>query len=204
MSDDSQDELTLTLIKIIKERDPPTVKQLIDLVKAKVAVSEEKILELIINLQSQGKIRLEDKPSSGSSKFTIYMKTSRAIWYWATVIIATVTTLIVFLIPENFYPWIYLRYVLGTIFVLWLPGYTLIKAIFPVQLTKNGKNLSTVLRIALSLGTSLALVPIIGLLLNYTPLGIQLTPILLCLFILTVIFATIAIIRENQAIERIM
>ena len=61
------------------------------------------------------------------------------------------------------------------------------------------ENLDTIERIALSLGMSIALVPIIGLLLNYTPWGIRLTPIVLSLLALTLVFATTAIIREHQS-----
>jgi uncharacterized membrane protein len=61
------------------------------------------------------------------------------------------------------------------------------------------ENLETVERIALSLGMSIALAPIVGLLLNYTPWGIRLTPIVLSLLSLTLVFATAALIREYQA-----
>jgi uncharacterized membrane protein len=95
---------------------------------------------------------------------------------------------------------VYVRHVLGTIFVLWLPGYTFIKALFPtkVPIQTSSEDLDKIERIALSIGLSLALVPIVGLLLNYTPWGIRLTPIVLSLFALTIIFATAAIIREHQ------
>jgi uncharacterized membrane protein len=46
---------------------------------------------------------------------------------------------------------------------------------------------------------SLALTPIVGLILNYTPWGIRLTPIVLSLLALTIVFATAAIIREHKA-----
>jgi len=46
---------------------------------------------------------------------------------------------------------------------------------------------------------SFALVPIVGLLLNYTPWGVRLTPIVLSLLALTIVFATVALIREKQA-----
>jgi uncharacterized membrane protein len=95
-----------------------------------------------------------------------------------------------------------MRYVLGTIFVLWLPGYTFIKALFPKEnqaQIKTTTNLDTVERIALSIGLSLALVPLVGLLLNYTPWGIRLTPIVLSLLTLTTIFATVAVAREHQS-----
>lgn len=53
-------------------------------------------------------------------------------------------------------------------------------------------------RTALSIGMSLALVLIVGLLLNYTPRGIRLTPIVLSLVALTVVFAVAAVLREHQ------
>ena len=59
--------------------------------------------------------------------------------------------------------------------------------------------MDTIERVALSLGMSLALVPIVGLILNYTPWGIRLTPITLSLLALTIVFATAAILREYQA-----
>jgi uncharacterized membrane protein len=47
------------------------------------------------------------------------------------------------------------------------------------QIKTSTENLDPIERIALSLGMSIALVPIVGLLLNYTPWGIRLTPIVL-------------------------
>jgi uncharacterized membrane protein len=49
---------------------------------------------------------------------------------------------------------------------------------------------------------SLALVPLVGLLLNYTPWGIRLTPITLSLTALTLTFATAAVIREYQSTSK--
>ncbi|MEM1540867.1 MAG: DUF1616 domain-containing protein, partial [Candidatus Bathyarchaeia archaeon] len=51
---------------------------------------------------------------------------------------------------------------------------------------------------ALSIGLSLVIVPIVGLLLNYTPWGIRLTPITMSLLALTTTFATAALIREHR------
>jgi uncharacterized membrane protein len=121
-----------------------------------------------------------------------YLTTTETRWYWVTIFLAAATALTVFTIPENSNPLIYVRYVLGAIFVLFLPGYSLIKAIFP------GKELDTIERTALSLGLSLAIVPLTGLILNYTPWGIRTTPITLILMILTIILATTALIREHQ------
>ena len=63
--------------------------------------------------------------------------------------------------------------------------------------------MDTVERVALSFGMSLVLVPMVGLLLNYTPWGIRLEPILYS--VTAFIFATsaIALIRRVRTSGRI-
>ena len=132
------------------------------------------------------------------------MKTEQALWYWATLTLTIAAAAVVFTVSEDLYPWVYIRYILGTIFMLWLPGYLFIKALFPTShplarpLETSGKALDTVERIALSLGMSISLVALIGLLLNYTPWGIRLAPIVSSLVALTTVFATAAVIREHR------
>lgn len=58
-------------------------------------------------------------------------------------------------------------------FIIFIPGYCLVAALYP---RKDG--LDGIERLALSFGTSIAVVPLIGLILNYTPWGIRLVPIL--------------------------
>ena len=108
---------------------------------------------------------------------------------------------VVFTVPEGLYPMVYLRYFLGSGFILWLPGYSLVKALFPTELPvkTTDKTLESIERAVLSIGLSLALVPMVGLVLNYTPWGITLEPVTLSLAALTASVATIAVIREYQA-----
>lgn len=187
------------IVEIIEEKKPSTVKELVNLVKEKYQISEQQILNSLIKLQAEGKITFIKHLGSISLSFVAYLKTEETLWYWLTIAIAIITAAVVFTIPENFYPWVYVRYILGAIFVLWLPGYTFIKALFPNASRKQGeKSLDIIERIALSIGMSLALVPIVGLLLNYTPWGIRLTPIVLSLLALTVIFATAALVRHYR------
>ena len=193
MNQKTKDTLDQKLIKLVQTKKPTNVQQLVDLTKLETMfIPEKEIMEHIIRLQDQGKLKLKEPLTQTPPKLSTYLKTGEATWYWITIILATATALTVFTIQENSCPLIYIRYVLGAIFVLFLPGYSLIKALFPE------KELDNIERTALSMGMSLALVPITGLILNYTPWGIRTTPITLSLLTLTIIFATAAIIREHQ------
>jgi hypothetical protein len=198
--DSSEQAIRTAVLEITKKQKPETVEQLARQVHEQMpSLSNEQILNAILILQDEEKLRLiRTRPLP--SNIWRYLKTSEASWYWITLAITLAAVVSIFLIPENAYPIVIVRYVLGAIFILWLPGYAFIKALFPVKLPirTSDKNLDVVERIALSFGMSLALVPIMGLLLNYTPWGIRLTPIALSLTALTLIFATAAVVRENQ------
>lgn len=83
------------------------------------------------------------------------------------------------------------RNALGLPFVLFLPGYALIAALFPAKSDLDG-----IERVALSFGLSLAVVPLIGLGLNYTPWGIRPLPILVSLSTFIIIMCGIAYFRR--------
>ena len=196
----STDELDQHILQIVKETNPETVEQLIKLTQKKAPSSEQAILDRILYLQEKEKIRLKPYHGRTPERLAVYLGSSQAGWYWITIITTLATALLVLSTPDSAFPLVYARYILGSIFVLWLPGYTVIKALFPTQvpIQTRSKDLDTIERVALSFGMSIALVPIIGLLLNYTPWGIRLTPITLSLSALTLTFATAAIIREHQ------
>jgi len=195
---EEQSEKTIDqhIIDIVRKNHPRTVNELVKLVQPKYPIPEKEILERILHLQNQGKIALKKHQASVTPLLKSYIFSPKANWYWTIIAVAAITAALVFTVPENAYPIVYARYVLGSIFVLFLPGYSLIKALFPTR------ELDNIERLALSIGMSLALVPITGLLLNYTPWGIRTTPVTLSLLTLTTAFATAAIIREHQALSK--
>ena len=182
--------LNQQIINVIKKEKPETVKQLIKLIQQEHQAPEQEIMQHIFQLQSQGKLIFKENPTPPPK--TSYLFSTKVSWYWITIALALTTTIAVFTIPEKAVPIVYARYVLGSVFVLYLPGYSLIKALFPT------KELDRIEQIALSIGMSLALVPITGLLLNYTPWGIRTTPVTLSLLALTTALATAALIRTHQ------
>jgi uncharacterized membrane protein len=109
-----------------------------------------------------------------------------------------------------------LRVPLGLAFALFVPGYVFIAALFPEagespssegseaadaddtmmadESVRSG--IDGIERVALAFGLSIAIVPLIGLVLNFTPWGIRLMPIMLSLSGFTVIAAAVAAHRR--------
>ena len=69
----------------------------------------------------------------------------------------------------------------------------LILALFPAY-----EDLDGIERIALSFGLSIAVVPLLGLILNYTPWGIRLYPILLTLSLFVMAMTAVAVYRRSK------
>jgi uncharacterized membrane protein len=133
-----------------------------------------------------------------SNGLVTYLKSFQAWWFWSTFSIAIIYLIIVFWVPP-FFPLIVARQILAIILFFWLPGYMLIKLVFPKKRPKQSKeNLKPWERSALSVGTSIALVPMIGLLLNYTPSGVTLAPILLSMVLIILSLSFGAILREYR------
>jgi len=120
-----------------------------------------------------------------------------------------------------------LRAVLAVPFVLFIPGYAIVAALYPERHSLSavdGNSVSAVEansattvhrsaetnhrrdqvgiagieRVALSFGVSVAVVPLIGLALDVTPFGLRLTPVLVSVSGLTVAVTGIAIYRRLQ------
>jgi uncharacterized membrane protein len=89
-----------------------------------------------------------------------------------------------------------IRIILGLPLVLFLSGYALIATLF---IRKD--DLDGIERVALSFGLSIAITPLLGLALNYTPFGIRLTPILIVLSVFTISFAIGAYVRRSKIPE---
>jgi hypothetical protein len=107
-----------------------------------------------------------------------------------------------------------LRVLFGLPFVLFVPGYAFIAALFPesgsppvdtdpddapTPDTDEGvtdRGIDGIERVALSFGLSIAVVPLIGLILNFTPWGIRLVPILIRVSGFTLISTAVAASRR--------
>jgi len=89
-----------------------------------------------------------------------------------------------------------MRTLLGLAFVIFFPGYVLMITMFPEKKTLNNLD-----RIILSFGISIAIIPFIGIGLNYTPWGIRPIPAFSTLTIYNITLAIVAIHRRSTALD---
>jgi hypothetical protein len=192
------------LIQLIKTENPGSVQLLANLAKERLKIDRDVALAHITRLIDAGKIKLQEPSEPVPLNLGSFVFSKAAYWFWAAIVFVCVTVLVVFTVSADAFPLVYVRQVLSLIFVLWMPGYVFMKALFPVEVPvkMSSKDLDVIERVALSLGMSLALVPMVGLLLNYTPWGIQLTPVTLSLLALTLVFAVVALFRGQQLAKR--
>ena len=188
------------ILETVKTEKPQNTHQLVQLMQQRHNILPDATTKLLMELENESLLNFTKKQQSTPTNIKNYFNSKNAAWFWITIAIAAATTAAVFTIPETAYPMVYLRQALGIVFVLFLPGFTFIKVLFPKKtpIKTSSEELDKIERIALSIGMSLALVPIVGLILNYTPWGIRLAPITLSLLALTVAFATAAVMREYQ------
>lgn len=109
----------------------------------------------------------------------------------ADLLAAAIMALAVLLLTLTPLSGLFLRVPIGLLMVLFVPGYVLIAALFP----KKG-DLDGIERVALSFGLSIAVVPLIGLGLNYTPWGIRLVPVVISISAFTLLMAAAAYWRR--------
>ncbi|MEM2613586.1 MAG: DUF1616 domain-containing protein [Nitrososphaerota archaeon] len=113
-------------------------------------------------------------------------------WFWSSIFILVFTASTVYMAPRT-PPYVYARWISASIIILFLLGFVFIKMLFP-----EGRELDNVEKAALSMGVSLALIPLTVLILNYTPYGVNSISLLVTLSLLTILFAVTALVRQRE------
>jgi hypothetical protein len=185
--------LTADLDKLVLETSKslgqPTVSELIDNLVTNKGLKFKDATKAVYVEWKKGTLDLsESKPSSSLATYLLNLE---SIWFWGATLLVAVTLLFVFTVDSTLL--IYGRYILGGIFILFLPGFMLISVLYP-----KGNEIDELERLALSIGLSLAILPLVGLVLNYTPWGITLTPIMISLAFFAEALAFGALVRKYQ------
>lgn len=181
-------DLKSALIEGAESRPALRLEELVETVSERFHAGSHDVARSLYELLEEGQLRIEDpKPPENA---LVYVRSIHSAWLWLLLSLVALTAVSIYLCPQTT-PYLYVRYAVGSLFVLYLPGYSLIEALYP-----QTEDLKPIERLALSIGLSLALVPLTGLVLNYTPCGIRLNPVFTSLSLLTVVLAFIAAARK--------
>jgi len=137
--------------------------------QVKHGYSFTKALEEVYREVGGGSLELVDlRPPRSFPQYLL--KAGYSLWLYVVSFVVLSAVAVVLAGSDTLAP---LRWFLGTVFVLFLPGYATVEALYPEE-----RALTPLERLALSVGLSLAIVPLLGLLLNYSPWGIRPGPVL--------------------------
>lgn len=165
-----------------------TVNQLVDEVAKEANVPRDWVAYELYLMWKRGEVNLEHEPIENVAMF---LTSIDGLWYWVTVALTLVSVAAVLLIKGG--ALMPIRYALGALIILFMPGYALVEVLYP-----RGDELTPLERLAVSIGLSLAVVPLVGLVLNYTPWGIRFGPIVASDSILILALLTVAAVRKAR------
>lgn len=153
------------------------------------SLTESEVVDIVWRLSDEGKAQLDDAWPV-TKPFTRFLGLwERHLSLYGSFVLAFATIVSIYVVPPDL-PWVSIRWVLGSVFVLFVPGYATVEALFP----KRGE-LDSLERFALSVGLSIAIVAFVGFLLNYTPWGIRLTPLVISLAIISLGLVSVSLVR---------
>jgi len=184
------DRTSRRVLRLLRSEEELTVEDLVERAVERLRLRRDEAAKAIYTLREAGLLEIRD-PNPPKSPLG-FLLSSRSTWFWLLASAVALTDASIAL-SDAFTPLRYVRYVLGSVFVLYLPGASLIELLYPKK-----EDLSQLERLALSIGLSLAIVPLVGLILNYTPWGIRLNPIVISLTILTLALALGAVVRKHS------
>jgi uncharacterized protein DUF1616 len=146
-----------------------SLEKLVRDLSAEFGYKQDKIIATVIRLQTDNRILVRERIPYG--RFIDYLLSPISMWFWELAVATVVSLGLVFASSGLA---LYLRYVFGSLLVLFLPGHSLIGFIYFKK-----DDLDYLTRISVSFVMSLAITTLAGLVLNFTPFGITLFPVAL-------------------------
>lgn len=179
------------ITEIIHSRSHRTIREITDeLQSIDKSISLVEIQEAFRSLQQDGIVRLYDPIELHSFGKYLRHRTS----FWIVCLIMAATLALVYFAPSDKL-WVAVRIFLGTVFVILVPGYAL------VNLLLGRTKINYLERLVLSIAASLAVISMIGLVLNSGPLGLELNVIVLSITCLSLIFMILASYRSFLSLK---
>lgn len=182
------------ILKILEKEKKLVIDELFNKIKG---YSSSQIIKAIRKLEEENKVELIERIPVYYSFKNYVLNLNYSLWFYLVLAGIILTYFAIFLIPY-IYPFFFIRWITGSFFILFFLGFSLVQALFPKR-----SELETIERFTLSIGLSIAIIPLIGLLLNYSIWKIKLEPVLFSITIFTLIFAVLALYRKYTIAKKV-
>ena len=180
----------------LRLRHPLTVRQLVKLVTTEGGLAEYHATAIVTEMAADGSLTLQEPEYQLKSPWDYFLSPTLSMWLWASSGAVAFAVAAILLVPDSF-PLGLVRWAAGSVLALLLPGYALLQLLFPTR-----KAMDSLEHFALDVGLSLALVPVIGLVLNFTPWGIRFIPVTISISAFTIVLLTGAALRKYSAVRK--
>ena len=171
---------SVAMHKCIREKD--LVVELQHIYSKSLSMAE--IQHAVKKLESEKKITLLG-PGTKGHFFDYIMRSYNGLSLWLTSAATCLIMALVFLLP-SIEPWSYMRIITGTVFSLFVPGNALVQLLFA------HRNMEQTEQMVLSVGLSIALISIIGLMLKYILLALTVESAVISIGILSITLSAVA------------
>jgi uncharacterized membrane protein len=184
MSRESEIQRGLLILALGKNR---SVSEVIGQLSSETGRPEDEVTKELVRLIEEKRLLLTEKRPYRS--MLEYIFSPYSFWFLGAL---GATFLSVVLVEATSGVLILLRYFFGSALILFLPGFSLVELLFGTS-----PELDKLESMALSIGLSLGLTALAGLVLSYTPLGLSFVPNLSSLAALTVALLFLAEARKH-------
>jgi len=186
------------LLNSIEKQNPENLDKLIQKTRDWTKLSEDEIIDLLVELEAEKEIKLVK--SSFIQKGWRFSLSSETFWYWVIIFLCSITIGFVFFVPDDIGSLLYVQYLVGIPFVLYLPGYALMNTVFPngVLKTTGQTSLGLIERVVMNFSFSLALTAILSFILTYTPWGLTSSTLVLSMSAFTITLSTYNVVRNYR------
>jgi len=165
---------------------PIPLARLVKELSNEIPYSFDRIVSIIVALQLGKKIVIREP--TPYKRFMDYLLSPISFWFWE-LSVATMASLGFIFASSGLA--LFLRYIFGSVLVLFLPGYAFVGFIYFKR-----DDLDYLTRASVSFVMSLALTTLVGLALNFTPFGINLFPVALSLTAVTIGLLLLTVFRK--------
>ena len=169
-------------------------EKLEDYAKRVYGVINTKSIEDIYSKVEQGELQLRD-PHPPKSLWSYLLRLDYSLWFHTSLVLALVAVILSWYGQEPLLVRV-LRYAFASFYALFLTGYSIVEAIYP-----DPRALTNIEKLAYSIGLSLSVDPLIGLVLNYSPWGLTLHAYLVSSIIVIVLSLIAAAYRKYRLVR---